>query len=176
MKEKEKLLRVRPFNMANFSAGSYYMPLFAWIGMIFSLPATALLWLGMARALKKEDGTLEYAILQRRLNRIVLPVCLALFVPGAIFLSTAIMDLSDLFYYLPAILWGAAVPTVGIYATLSLSAARLNKKGKLTSGKWLGVTLGFAALLIVIGIVGLMLLTALGDDGIIADLIAGLTS
>jgi len=164
MGEKEKLLRVRPFNMANFSAGSYYMPLIALLGMLVSLPATALLWLGMARALKKEDGTLDYAILKRRLNRIALPVCLALFVPVAIYLPYQIADLSEILYYLPAVLWGAAVPTVGMYCAIFLSAALLSKKGKLTSGRWLGATLGFSALLIVAGVVVLFLLAGLGDD------------
>jgi hypothetical protein len=163
MKKKEKLLRIRPFNMANFSGGSYYMPVVAFLGMVVSFPATLLLWLGTARALKKEDGTLDYAILKRRLNRIVLPVCLALFVPLAVLLALTISDLSDIWIYGLAILWGAAVPTVGMYCTMSLSAALLNKKSKLTYGRWLPVTLGFSAALVAAGAVIEWLLAGLGD-------------
>jgi len=165
MKKKDKLLRIRPFNMANFSGGSGYMPLFAMIGMIASFPGTLVLWLGMATSLKTEDGTLDYQILKRRINRIVLPICLVLFVICVIVFVPMVLSYSgNLFAYGLEILWCAAVPTIGMYCTLCLSAKLLNTRNKLTKGKWLLLTLGFSALLVVLGIVVMMLLDAVGGS------------
>ena len=159
MKKKEKLLRIRPFNMANFSGGSGYMPLFAMFGMIASFPATLFLWMGIATSLKTEDGYLDYQILKRRINRIVLPICLVLLVICVmVFVPMVLSYGGNLLAYGLEILWCAAIPTIGMYCSLLLSAGLLNTRNKLTKGKWLLLTLGFSALLALLGIVVMILL------------------
>ena len=158
---KEKILRIRPYNMANFSGGSGYMPLFAIFGAIAFIPAALVLWTGLAISMETENGTLDYQILKRRLNRILLPICIVLFVPWAIFLGTAVYG--SIFAYGLAVLWCAAVPTLGIYCSIFLSAKLLNGEGKLTKGKWLLCTLIFSVLILAAGIGGFFLFTGLGD-------------
>jgi len=147
--KREKILRIRPFNMANFSGGSGYMPLFAMFGMILSFPAIFLLWAGMAIPLAKEGGTLDYQILKRRLNRIVLPICLVLLVVFVCLIAPAVYG--SFAAYFPASLWAAAVPTIGMYCSLFFSAKLLAVKGKLSKGYWLLLSLIFLALIAVIG-------------------------
>ena len=161
MAERERLLRLRPFNMANFSGGSGYMPVYAILGALAFVPAVLLLWTGFAISLKTENGNLHYQILKRRLNRILLPICIVLFIPWAIYLGTAIYG--NIFAYGLALLWCAGVPTLGIYCCMLFSAMLLNAKGKLSKGKWLLLTLGFAVLLLTAGIGIFLLLLGLGD-------------
>ena len=159
--KKEKILRIRPFNMANFSGGSGYMPLFAIFGAIAFIPAALLLWTGLAISMETENGTLNYQILKRRLNGILLPICIVLFALWGGFLTTTVYG-SILAYGL-AILWCAAVPTLGIYCSIFLSAKLLNNRWKLTKIKWLLCTLGFTVLILAAGIGGFYLFTGLGD-------------
>jgi len=161
MNNKEKLLRIRPFNMANFSGGSGYMPLWAMMGAIVSLPAMALLWTGMAISLRNVNGMLDYNILKKRLNSIVLPICLVLFIPCVILFSTSIYG--SILVYGPAALFGALVPTIGIYCSLFFSAKLLDSKGSLSKGKWFLLTLGIMALLAISGFFIFSLLVSLGD-------------
>jgi hypothetical protein len=160
--KKEKILRIRPFNMANFSGGSGYMPLFAIFGMIISIPATLFLWTGFALSLKKKEGTLDYQILKRRLKRVLLPICLVLFVSWFIFLLTTIYG--NTLFYVIATLWGAAIPTIGIYCSIFFSTKLLNNKNKLSKGKWLLLTLIFMMVLIIIGYIIFFILTGISEQ------------
>ena len=66
MNKRPQILRVRPFNMANFSGAGGYIPVMHIFGVIFILPATFILSFGLAVSLEKEDGKLDYSILKRR--------------------------------------------------------------------------------------------------------------
>jgi hypothetical protein len=159
MKKKEKILRIRPYNMANYSGGSGYMPLFAMFGMIVSFPATLFIWTVMATSIKKEDGKLDYQILKRRLNRIILPICLFPFVICVIIFVPMVLSYGgNLLAYGLEILWCSAIPTIGVYCSLLLSARMLNNAGKLSKGKWFLLTAGFAASTTVLGVFGMLLL------------------
>ena len=171
---KEKLLRIRPFNMANFSGTVGYMPIYALFAMIASFPATFFVWAGIAGSLKKEDGSMEYQILKRRLNRILLPICIIAFVLCFIPFSFNVLDYGgSLAAYWPAIAWGAGVPTVGIYCVLLFTARRLNGRGLLFKMKWLKWVLISSALMLVIAFFVLILfIVPLGDffNGLWRDL------
>ena len=162
MRKRERLLRIRPLNMANFSGGYGYMPVAAIFGFFASFAATFLLWAGMALPLKKENGSLDYQILKRRLNHILLPICLVLFVPCVTFLATTLYG-SILAYGL-ATIWAAAVLTIGMYCSIYFSAMLLNSKGKLSFIKWLLLTLLFLILLAVLGFFILLLLIGIGHQ------------
>ena len=121
--------------------GSGFLIIFGLLVSAASFPVTLLLWAGMAFSLKKTDGKLDYQILKRRLNRIVLPLCIVLFVGCAILLY---LVTGDQLYYAPAILWGAALTTIGMYCSLFFSAKIADRHGNLTRGEWMGLTTLFA--------------------------------
>jgi len=162
-KKNEKILGIRPFNMANFSGGSGYMPIMSILGAVVSLPATLFIGMGMASSSKTGDGKLDYQILKRRLNRIALPICLVMF----FFFALAGVDsvYGDIWAYIPACLWGAAFPTVGIYLALSLSAKVLSSGSNLSTGMWLVLSIVFIVLIAVLGLSVLLgVLEPLGDE------------
>lgn len=167
MKKREKLLRIRPYNMANFSGGSGYMPLVAIFGAIASFPVTLIIWMGMAISLEKEDGTLDYQILKIRLNRTLLPICLVFSVIIGIFLVSSFNPSAyggSIKDYGLAILWGMAIPALVMYGSMFLSSMLLNAIGHLSKAKWFLLTLAFAALLVVLSIDVLNSLVSLGDS------------
>ena len=158
MNKKEKILRIRPFNMANFSGAGGYIPMYSIFGAIFSFPATFLLWSGLAISLKKEDGKLNYTIIKRRLKRIILPICLLFFV---LFAIICINQLSFYGVNASAILlsiWFSSVYSVGMYLPIFYSAKILDEKGNLTKKRWLLLTLALALAMAIIGIAGTFLL------------------
>ena len=146
--------------MANFSGGYGYMPVFAIIAMLISFPATVLIWAGMAPSLKLADGTLNYPILKRRLTCILLPVCIVVFVLFLNPFTSSVLSYGGSFSeYGLAIIWGAAIPTIGIYCALFFSARRLNSKGNLASGKWGLWAMLYSAVILGIGFLVLMFLS-----------------
>jgi len=56
------------------------------------------------------------------------------------------------------ILWGAAVPTIGMYCSLFFTAKLLNSNGHLSKAKWLLCTLAFSVLLMILGVFFLFVL------------------
>jgi len=164
MKRKEKILRIRPFNMANFSGGSGYLLMYAMLGWMLTLPATILLWAGMALPLKTENGTLDYQILKIRLTRIALPICLVMFA----FFAYALASNSSLYSgnitdYFLANLWTASYYTLGIFCSIFYAAKMLNDNNKLSKGKLFLWTVVYYALLLGIGIPVSFLLESLGS-------------
>jgi len=163
VRNKKKILQLRPFNMANFSGGSGYLLLYAMMGWMFTLPATLLLWVGMALPLKTENGTLDYKILRRRLLRIALPICLVMFAffshalaSNASFYSGNITD------YFLANLWTASYYTLGIFFSIFFVAKMLNANNKLSKGRLFLWTVVFYVLMLIIGIPLSFLLESLG--------------
>ena len=143
------------------------MPVYAILGFFASFLATIFLWTGLALSYKIKNNSLEYKILEKRFKHILLPVCLVLFVPCAVFLMTTLYG--SIFAYGMAAIWVAAVLTLGIYCSISFSAMWLNISGKLTYIKWFLLTLLFYILFSLIGFFVLVFLVAIGDgiEGII---------
>ena len=148
MKRKEELLRIRPFNMANFSSGAGYMSFFALMGAIFVIPLTFFIWCGLATSVRRTCGEMDYVVLKRRANRIFLPITIGLFIVGLI------ISIPDIFSYfgsnhIPglgqwlAAIWIAAFPTVGMYGVVRIVAEILNINDSFTVNKLLlGVFIG----------------------------------
>jgi type IV secretory pathway TrbD component len=158
--QTEKILRIRPFNRANFSSGAgvlaFYGIFMSWITIF---PVVFFVWLGFALPMKKEDGAIDYYVLKRRLNRILLPICLVLF---ALFHSghrntvAVYCGPNCVHSYIPLSLWVAFFPTVGIFAAARLSAAWLFKSdpSEFTKGAFFWWLLGVAFMLTIVGAVG----------------------
>ena len=142
MKKREKLLRIRPFNMANFSSGAGYMSFFALMGAIFVIPLTFFIWCGLAASIKRSTGEMDYVVLKRRANRIFLPITIGLFILGLL------ISIPEIFSYFGrnhtpglgqwiAAIWIAAFPTVGMYGVVRIVAGILNMNDSFTVNRLL---------------------------------------
>jgi hypothetical protein len=150
MKQKNELLRLRPFNMANFSSGAGAL-IFAIIfsSGIFTLPAMILVWTGFALPIKKGNGMLNFKILQRRLNRILFPICCVFFA----FWIYALWDTGEIFDSFEdsiIVVLFSAYSTLGIFFAARWSAIFLFKKNKLTKSNYL-IVLIISGMWIILG-------------------------
>jgi len=155
MKEKEKLLRIRPFNMANFSSGAGFLAFNALLGSIFVIPLTFFIWCGVASSIEKIDGKLDYTIFKRRANRVFLPIMILLFVIGLGMVNpeTSLYFSRSQFNHWVAAIWMAAYPTLGMYCVVRTVAAMLNSSQGLTKMGLLVGTFIAGAFLAIIGFI-----------------------
>jgi len=181
MRERPKIIKIRPFNMANFSGSYSYIFLFVILGVMVIVPAVTAIalglmfnWLVIIRPAKLDDNILNYDILRERLNRILLPICsvlyLILIIPIALLLpQISPADSWDLERYAnltnqaPAILLGAAILPLGVYAALTFSAFLLRKRGNIPTSTWL---LRSSALMVVLTVTGIVSALALSSAGV----------
>jgi len=132
MKKENKLLRIRPFNMANFSSGAGMFTFFAMMGAVFTLPLNFFIWCGLALSMEKTDGKLDHIIFKQRANKIFLPIAIVGFC--VLFL---LYGLSGGFDFLFASVFAAAFPTIGVYIVARLIASVLEAFNNLTPVKFL---------------------------------------
>jgi len=144
--------------MANFSSGAGMLVFFgvaaSMLASMFTFPLTLLIWAGFALPMKTEYGEMNYPILVRRLNRVLLPICILLF---CILLYNGIFDfISFQTGEVLSVIWTAAFPTLGLFLTARTSAARLyaSSAKEFTKGSWLASLLLYTLLLVTIGILG----------------------
>jgi len=157
MKQRGKLLRLRPFNMANFSSGAGMLVFIGAFASMFVFPPVLLIWAGFALPVRTEYGEINYPILVKRLNRVLLPICIVLF---CVLLYNGIFDfISFQAGEVLSVIWTAAFPTLGLFLTARISAARLydSHSRDFTKGWWLVSLLLYTIALIVIGALGLFL-------------------
>lgn len=84
--EKRKIIKVRPFNMANFSGGSGYL-VFSLIYQLFALiPATLIIWLvSLVRLPKDENGETDRKRAGKRFYAVSIPFSVILIVVASVF-------------------------------------------------------------------------------------------
>ena len=163
--KRQKLLRVRPFNMANFSGAGGYIPMYAMYGIIVSLPAILLIWTGLAVSSKTEDGKINLATIKRKLLIIMLPVGILTLIGSVpmVIGQTSFYGGNFVAYMLAiAILLGVGI--TGAYISIFSPAKRLNENSRLTKGKWFLMTLGFSVLTLLAEIavfIGIIFVTSL---------------
>ena len=153
-KQKKQLLRLRPFNMANFSSGSAAMVFMAMIGGMFSIVPTFLLWAGLAGTTAREEDALDKLI--RRLNRIVLPICAAMLI-GAIVLTASGAAIW------PFARWSLTVSGFVGYCSLLIAAVIVRNRGDAHyhAARLLVYALLVSMLLGVVGLVTILMLVAI---------------
>lgn len=86
-KERKKILKIRPFNMANFSGGSGYL-VFSVIYQIFAIfPAMIVIWLCSLIKLPKHKDTelIDSRLALKRYYAVSLPICILLVIMGLTF-------------------------------------------------------------------------------------------
>jgi len=99
MRQRGKLLRLRPFNMANFSSGAGLISFFGFFFAVFCIfPSVVIIWAGLARPLMNENGVIDYNVLVRRLKKILLPICILAFVVLTLFLLMFLDGIAFVFY------------------------------------------------------------------------------
>lgn len=112
MKEKKKILKVRPFNMANFSGGSGYL-IFSIFFQIALLPATLIVWLlSLVKLPKDDEGKLVESEARKRFRLVATPLFV---VSTIVFLIVAVYccwGYGSLLIYGFEILFVGAVPSV----------------------------------------------------------------
>lgn len=112
MKEKKKILKVRPFNMANFSGGSGYL-IFSIFFQIALLPATLIVWLlSLVKLPKDDEGKLVESEARKRFRVVATPLFV---VSTIVFLIVAVYccwGYGSLLIYGFEILFAGAVPSV----------------------------------------------------------------
>jgi len=133
MSQKKKILRIRPFNMANFSSGAGFLAFSSISTSIAILPIMFVIWYGLASSIYTKENFLDYNILTKRANRIFLPICIAMFVLALIFISPDMLSYFGRngysFTQRLTTIWISAFPTLGMYVVvrlvLSASSVRL---------------------------------------------------
>jgi len=151
MKKKKQILRIRPFNMANFSGAGGYIPIFAIFGALLSFPATLLIWIGLALSVENEDGEVNEAIIKRRLLRILPPIYLVALVIWYFIASDQISIYGgSLFVAMIALVIVVGINFVGIYASIYFSAKLLNRntRRRFKKARWFFQTMVFAAVMV----------------------------
>lgn len=112
MKEKKKVLKMRPFNMANFSGGSGYL-IFSIFFQIALLPATLIVWLlSLVKLPKDDEGKLVESEARKRFRLVATPLFV---VSTIVFLIVAVYccwGYGSLLIYGFEILFAGAVPSV----------------------------------------------------------------
>ena len=161
MKRRKQILRIRPFNMANFSGAGGYIPMMAMYGSIFSFPATLLLWTGLAVSFKKEGGKIDYTILKRRLIRVVFPICIALSIPWIVFCINQLSSYGSDVASIMLAIWTSTVHSVGMCVPIFYAAKVLIKRGNLIKKEWFNLTFAFAIYMVISVVVGTFLLMVL---------------
>lgn len=85
-KEKRKILKVRPFNMANFSGGSGYLVFSVIYQAMAILPAMIIIWFTSLIKLPKLENSdeFDYDKAVKRYNIISIPLCIIIAIFGVI--------------------------------------------------------------------------------------------
>jgi hypothetical protein len=160
----EKILRVRPFNMANFSGAGGYIPVYAILGTIAVFPITLLIWAGLAVPCKNDDGSIDDLALKRKLLRILLPITVLSLIPWFFIVrgETSVYG-GSVIAFMVAVALVAIVNFAGVFASIYYSAMILRKTGHLTKGKWFMLTLAFSAVMVIVGIILSLIVVAIAQ-------------
>ncbi len=113
MKRKKKILKVRPFNMANFSGGSGYL-VFSLIYQFYALlPATVLVWLlTLVKLPKDENGNIISNKASKRFDAVTIPLTIVFIIGAVIFAAYSCYGYGDLLVYSPLIIFIGIAPAL----------------------------------------------------------------
>lgn len=150
MKGKKRILKIRPFNMANFSGGSGYAAFsLIWQAMA-TIPASLIIWIiTVVKLPMDEDGNIDKAKALKKFRCIVIPVYVIL----AIFsLYIAIESLySDFTSYWYLVIFVGLVPLTASYFIFRASLVSVcDKSSSKASRIGVGFISGFLMLAVYI--------------------------
>lgn len=118
--KKGRILKIRPFNMANFSGGSGYLPVYYFLELFAMVPYYFLM-VGLV-AIKNKDGQTSYdkGKLVKSLIRVVLPVMLVLAILWTAYMIYIGVGYNSIKYSLPLSLLVGLMPFIVIICSLGL--------------------------------------------------------
>lgn len=118
-KEKNKILKVRPFNMANFSGGSGYLVFSVLYQAVAIFPAMVLIWFASLIKLPKNDaGEIDKERAGKRFYFISIPISVILIIIATVFAFT--MNYGTFFEYWFEVILVVLVPTVSTFFILKI--------------------------------------------------------
>jgi hypothetical protein len=125
--KKGRILKIRPFNMANFSAGSGYLPVMYFLDLIALIPYYRIMVNLTAK--KNEDGLrpCERTELFKRLFKNILPFMFLSAVAWTAFMLIENMGYSGIKSCLPLYLLCGFMPFVVVFSSLFLAIATNNR-------------------------------------------------
>ena len=99
-KEKRKILKIRPFNMANFSGGSGYL-IFSLIYQAFALlPGALIVWfLTLIKLPKDENGNIITSRASKRFYAVTIPITVLFIIASVILAIYCCVGYGDLSVY-----------------------------------------------------------------------------
>lgn len=167
-KEKRKILKVRPFNMANFSGGSGYLVFSLIYQAVAILPAMIIIWFSSLLKLPKHYGyeVIDTDKAAQRYYAVSIPICVVLIVIG---IALACYSNYGTFReYWIEILFVGITPTVCLFFIMRFCHKKIVADGKsVVSMVVLSLVLMVFVLLGVLLISGLILdpiLTSIADE------------
>ncbi len=170
MKNRKKILKVRPFNMANFSGGAGYL-IFSIMYQLALLPAAFIIWfLTLIKLPKDADGNIIINKASKRFNMITIPFTVIFII------AMTAAAIYSCYGYGSLLVFGIEIAFIGITPTLcSFFVLRHFHKevvnGKMSISKAIFISLG----LIISVLIGVLFISILMDSVLVKfDLRLGL--
>lgn len=156
-KEKRKILKVRPFNMANFSGGSGYLVFSLIYQAMAVLPAMIIIWatslISLKKNKKKEDFDSKKAV--KKYCAISIPVCIALAIVGLALGYYCLDGYGELYYYFIVWIIVGITPSIGMFFIIK-SCYKLvaEEKSDIPTAVFISAIMVIVLLAIVFGVSG----------------------
>ena len=127
---KKKILRIRPYNMANFSSGSGYLAIGWFYELAAVIPVYIAMLLGAALPFRKKgEGIVNKKKMQKQMLRAYLPIAAVLSLGGMIYCGLMIYA-DNVLPYIPATILAGLTPFAGALLAVYLPTREKGKAQK----------------------------------------------
>lgn len=168
-KEKRKILKIRPFNMANFSGGSGYLVFSIIYQAMAMLPAILIIWLVSLIKLPRIDGSEEIdrdkAV--KRYNVIAIPLCILVAIIG--FVLACISNYGTFMEYWIEILIIGIVPSVFLFIIVRFCHRKI-----IDHNSSIASMIAMSVVFTILALIGIMLFCGLIIDPILDEMANGI--
>lgn len=171
-KEHRKILKVRPFNMANFSGGSGYL-VFSLIYQFFAvLPAIAIIWIASLVKLPKdkESNVIDIKRAEKRYYAVSIPICTAIIIIGTV--MAFVCNYGTFAEYWIEVLFIALVPGISLFFILRFFHSILVNKANSDEGvdtKYIIIEIIFSIIATLV-LFAIVFAASITMDGILSDI------
>lgn len=164
-KEKQRILKIRPFNMANFSGGSGYLVFSIIYQAMAMLPAMVIIWLTSLIRLPKLENSdeIDYDKAVRRYNIISIPLCVIIAIFGVI--MACINNYGTFKEYWIEILFIGIVPAICLFFII-----RFCHKQIIEHNAGIAKMVALSVVFTIIALIGILLICAGCIDPILTEI------
>ncbi len=164
-KEKRKILKVRPFNMANFSGGSGYLVFSIIYQAMAMLPAMIIIWLASLIKLPQleDSNEIDSDRAVKRYNIISIPLCIIISIVGVIMAYTS--NYGTFSEYWIEILIIGIVPAICLYFIVRFCHRQI-----IESNKGIAPMIALSVFLTAMTLIGIMLFCGGFIDPILTEI------